>query len=136
MHRASRLAHALLSLATATVLVPQTASAVEVQQNRGIPYVTGGVGQDERDTLKSMEGQFNLALQFSAQGGAFLSGVRVEIQDRSGRTVLDALTEGPYFYAALPAGPYTVAASVEGQSTRRSVTVGTGRITRADFAWR
>jgi hypothetical protein len=83
-----------------------------------------------------MESQFNLALQFSAQGGAFLSGVRVEILDRSGRTVLDAVTEGPFFYAALPPGTYSVTASVEGQSTRRSVTVGAGRITRADFAWR
>jgi Carboxypeptidase regulatory-like domain len=135
MHRASRFAHALLSFAAAAV-VPQTASALDVQQDRGIPYVTGGVGQDERDTLKAMESQFNLALQFSAQGGAFLSGVRVEILDRSGRTVLDALTEGPFFYASLPPGSYRVTASVEGQSTRRSVTVGAGRITRADFAWR
>lgn len=135
MQQARRLAHALLSFAVVAVL-PQSAGALDVRQDRGIPYVTGGVGQDERDALKAMESQFNLALQFSAQGGAFLSGVRVQIVNRAGQTVLDALTEGPYFYAALPPDSYTVTASVEGQSTRRSVTVGAGRITRADFAWR
>ena len=135
MDQARRLTRTLLSFAAVAAL-PQTAQALGIQQDRGIAYVTGGVGQDERDALKAMESQFNLALQFSAQGGAFLSGVRVEILDQSGRTVLDAVTEGPFFYAALPPGTYRVTASVEGQSTRRSVTVGAGRITRADFAWR
>jgi hypothetical protein len=135
MDPARRLTRTLLSFAAVAAL-HHTAHALGIQQGRGIPYVTGGVGQDERDALKAMESQFNLALQFSAQGGAFLSGVRVEILDRSGRTVLDAVTEGPFFYAALPPGTYSVTASVEGQSTRRSVTVGAGRITRADFAWR
>ena len=135
MNRTFLFAHLFLSFAGIALPI-QAARAVDVQQDRGIAYATGGVGQDERDTLKSMENQFNLALQFSAQGGAFLSGVRVEILDRSGRTALDALTEGPFFYVALPPGSYTVTASVEGQSIRRAVTVVSGRITRADFAWR
>lgn len=115
---------------------PSTAQTPAVRDYQGIRYVSGGVGQDERDYLKSVQHQFNLGLMFAAAGGAFLSAVQITIQDARGNTVLDAVAEGPYFYAALPPGSYTVTASLDRQSQRKRVNVGAGRSARADFYWR
>jgi hypothetical protein len=112
------------------------AGSLPMRDYQGVKYVSGGVGQDERDYLNSVENQFNLQLMFAAEGGAFLSSVKVLIQDARGATVLDAVADGPYFYAALRPGTYTVTANLDGRSSQRKVTVGTGRATRADFRWK
>jgi len=117
---------------------PQSVSAapLSIQDYQGIRYVTGGVGQDERDYLKSVKQQFNLGLMFAASGGAYLSDVHITVTDSHGGTVLDAVADGPYFYAALPAGSYTITASVERLSQQRRVNICSGRFTQADFYWR
>ena len=80
--------------------VPASASSV--------PYTSGGVGSDERDRLEAAKSQFNLRLMFAISAGNYLSGVRVRIQDNSGATLLDVLSNGPWFYARLPPGNYTL----------------------------
>lgn len=128
-----------LSFLIAAILLPVAwlrADPVSIQDYRGFKYVTGGVGKDERDYLKSVEHQFNLGLMFAAQGGAYLSSVRVLIEDSRGSTILDAVAEGPYFYAALPPGSYTVTASIDQQRQRKAVNLRAGRLTRADFYWK
>lgn len=115
---------------------PAAAGSLVVHDAQGIRFVSGGVGQDERGELRSLQDQFNLLLMFAAQGGAFLSAVAVRIEDRGGRTVLEAVSDGPYLYAALPPGTYVITASLDGRSNRRNVTVAAGRATRADFFWK
>ena len=103
------------------------AGSLEVQDAQGVQYVSGGVGQDERDELEALKDRFNLLLMFAAQGGAFLSEVQVRIEGRLGRTLLDAMAEGPFLYVAVPPGSYTVTATVDGRSVARKVAVGSGR---------
>lgn len=127
-----------IALLVAMLVLPVSsleAAAPAVQDYQGVKYLTGGVGQDERDLLRSMAGQFNLSLMFAVQGGAFLSNVHVLIQDGGKNTVLDAVANGPYLYAELPPGSYTVTASLEGQVRSRPVTVANGRLARANFFW-
>ncbi len=133
----SRMSRFLAFLAV-VLASPQSVSAapLSIQDYQGIRYVTGGVGQDERDYLKSVKQQFNLGLMFAASGGAYLSDVHITVTDSHGGTVLDAVADGPYFYAALPAGSYTITASVERLSQQRRVNIGSGRFTQADFYWR
>lgn len=126
------------SVLLAVVLSPVVslrAEALSIQDFHGVKYVTGGVGQDERDYLKSVQQQFNLGLMFAASSGEFLSSVRIMVTDSRGNMVLDAVADGPYFYAALPSGSYTVTASVNQRSQQRRVNLGAGRFTRADFYW-
>lgn len=118
-----------------TAAGPAGAGSLAVHEAEGIRYVSGGVGQGEREELRALEDGFNLQLLFAARGGAFLSDVAVRIQDGSGRTVVDAVAEGPYFYVALPPGTYVVTATLAGDSSRRKVTVSAGRPTRSSFSW-
>lgn len=83
-----------------------SASAVEVQEDRGIRYMTGGLGSGERAWLEQHGASFPVTLQFSkGQRGAFVSSVNVTIH-QNGQTQFEATTDGPLIYIDLPAGNY------------------------------
>ena len=109
---------------------------IQVQDYRGIRYASGGVGESERAELNALSGQFNLRLLFAMQGsGDYLADTKVIIADKRGETVLSATSNGPWFYAQLPPGTYTVEASTPDQTQRQPVTIGT-RQSRLNFYWR
>src|SRR5271170_5922480 len=88
---------ALILLAVAALLAPSASAKSDkvVHTPSGIVYVTGGVGSEAVNLLKSMEKDFNLKLVLANSSGAYLSNVKVSIFDASGQVVLDATSEGP-----------------------------------------
>ncbi|MDG4560571.1 MAG: carboxypeptidase-like regulatory domain-containing protein [Candidatus Competibacter sp.] len=109
---------------------------IQVQDYRGVRYTSGGVGESERAELNALSGQFNLRLLFAMQGsGDYLADTKVIIADKRGETVLSAMSNGPWFYAQLPPGTYTVEVSTPDQTQRQPVTIGT-RQSRLNFYWR
>jgi hypothetical protein len=128
-----------LSILLSAVLASRnfvSAESLAIHDYHGIKYVTGGVGQDEREYLKSVQHQFNLRLMFAARSGEFLSSVHVLVHDGRGGTTLDAVADGPYLYGALPPGSYTVTATVNQMSQQKKVNLASGRVTQADFYWK
>ncbi len=114
---------------------------LEVHNNQGVRYVSGGIGENERAELNSQSQQFNLRLLFAMQNsGEYLSAVRVSILDARGGTVLVAESKGPWFMAQLAPGDYTVEASVpdqtERQPQRQTAHVEDSRQSRLNFYWR
>ncbi len=109
-----------------------------VHSDRGIRHVSGGVGEGERAQLDALSDQFNLRLLFAMQGsGEYLSAVRVTILDARGGTVLTAESKGPWFFAQLAPGDYTVEASVpEAQPQRQAAHIERSGQSRLDFRWR
>jgi hypothetical protein len=102
---------------------------------RGIIYVSGGVGQDEAAKLVAMQGSFNLKLMFTLFEGNYVSDVGVMITDSAHRKVVDHIAQGPFFLAKLPPGPYTVAATYEGKTVTRRVRVGGAALHTEHFRW-
>ncbi|KDP85569.1 hypothetical protein ACU4GI_31970 [Cupriavidus basilensis] len=101
----------------------------EVQEINGIPYVSGGIGEDEVKAMRSMTTRFNVRLGFyDAKGGAALSDVAVTVEDASGKRRLRVVTAGPLLYMKLPPGAYTLRAQFRGESQSRQVTVGRNAI--------
>lgn len=94
---------------------PRDASALqdpEIRQYGDVAYVTGGVGQDEREAIEALaraEG-LNLRVVLAQPSGAFLSDVPVEVLDADGEVRLETDAEGPWVWARLPAGEYQVRA--------------------------
>jgi hypothetical protein len=103
----------------------------------GVPYVTGGIGRDERERLLAVSRDYNLKLVFAVkQSTAFLSDVHVVVQDEGGKTVLDATSSGPWFFARLPAGKYKVLATTTGGATQeQSAQVPATGQAEAHFYW-
>lgn len=109
---------------------------IQVQDYRGVRYTSGGVGESERAELNALSGQFNLRLLFAMQSsGDYLADIKVIIVDKRSETVLSAESNGPWFYAQLPPGTYTVEVSTPDQTQRQPVTIG-ARQSRLNFYWR
>lgn len=95
------------------------------QSDSGVPYVSGGIGEDERSALNAAAANYNLKLIFADKsGGHYLSDVKVSIKGAKGASVLDAVADGPWFLTKLPPGAYKVTAVAGDQQQTRSVTVG------------
>ncbi len=108
---------------------------VPVQHDRGIAYVTGGVGQDEADALRSIAPGYNMRATFTIGSGEYLSGVAVQVSRSDGTVVLAARSEGPYFFARLPPGHYRLVATVDGVPRTRQLDIPSRGSTRFTMVW-
>ena len=111
-------------------------SGLQVREDRGIRYVSGGIGVSEREELNALADQFNLRLLFAVQAGNYLADIRVNITNARGETVLNAKSEGPWFFAQLPPGAYTVDVDAMGRTQGQPVRINSGRQSRLNFFWR
>jgi len=103
---------------------------------QGIPYASGGVGLDERENLAAMSRNYSLKLVFAATSGKYTADVKVAIANSRGKEVLNAVSDGPWFFCNLPPGRYTVTATMLGKEKRNRVSIGKGQRQRTlSFSW-
>lgn len=105
------------------------------ESSNGVTYVSGGVGNESIDRLTAMSGEFNVKLIFAMNSGEYVSGVKVVILDSKERTVVDAVSDGPWFLSKLPAGNYHIVASLAGKAEKRQIVVGADKLMTVDFRW-
>ncbi|MGZ4958984.1 MAG: carboxypeptidase regulatory-like domain-containing protein [Methylomonas sp.] len=92
----------------------QTAS-IKPQAQGDVTFVMGGVGEEEHQALRAIQGQYNLHLTFAVKGsGEYVADVKVRIMDAKGHTVLDTQTNGPNLFVKLKPGHYKVTADRDG----------------------
>jgi hypothetical protein len=125
----------ILAAGTAKAGMESSDEYLHVQKFENIPYVSGGVGVEERDRLKSVAADENLALSFALKNGHYLGGAEVLIKDGKGKELLIANSEGPLFFAKLPAGRYVVEATAMGKTITRPVNVSANGQAHIFFAW-
>jgi hypothetical protein len=85
------------------------------QTEKGIPYMSGGVGSEEREQMTEQAGAYNLGLAFAGKSRQFLSDVNVAILDDKGNEIVRAISYGPWFFVKLPPGNYNVRATYGGK---------------------
>lgn len=128
----------LLAGAIALPLAAQaqdTGVAVPKSAN-GIPYVTGGVGLEERQAMQSVSPDYNLKLMFADKGsGEYRSDVAVDIRDMRSGVQVQADQAGPLFYTQLPAGRYKVTATAAGRQQQKVITVARHGDRSLSFYW-
>jgi hypothetical protein len=137
------LGSAFLAFALVPALVPTLISSASANSDDavvqktpgGVSYVSGGVGTDSIDRLNSLARDFNLKLVFALTSGSYVSDVKVAIADAKGRTILDTTSDGPWLLTRLPAGNYQVVATLSGNTVKRQVAVGAGKLRTVDFRW-
>ncbi|HWV59006.1 MAG TPA: hypothetical protein VNZ57_16250, partial [Longimicrobiales bacterium] len=94
---------------------------------------SGGVGLAERESIEALaeSESLNLKLVFAEPDGPYVSGVRVAVRNANGEAVLEAVTNGPWLLARLPAGAYRVQAEL--RSVVRETTVNVPETGRAQL---
>ncbi|MEB0044700.1 MULTISPECIES: carboxypeptidase regulatory-like domain-containing protein [unclassified Pseudomonas] len=125
------------TLAQAASLDPVDDSAVQVQpqQQNGITYLSGGIGEDETKAIQQSKG-YNVHMTFSAgPQNKYIPDVDVVVQTVQGQTVLTLNQAGPLVYVQLPAGKYTVTATRNGEVRRDVTDVGSGTARNLVFHW-
>jgi hypothetical protein len=98
-----------------------SADLPKTKTHAGVAYLSGGVGVDEREALQRMSKGDNVQLIFAARDGEYLSDVNVTITNSEGHKVLEAVSQGPWFFMKLPAGKYSVTAETMGHSLQRVI---------------
>ena len=127
----------LLLLAGALVALPASAQvSMEPRTQGSITYISGGIGLDDMEMLRELRPSYNLHLLFASQGsGQYLAEVNVKILDQKGQMLLDAIADGPYFYAKVGPGRYKIVAESEGIALSKNVEVsGKGPVSES-FYW-
>lgn len=122
---------------TAASLEPVDSSGVQVQrqEQNGITYLSGGVGEDEAKAIQQATG-YNLHMTFAiGPENKYVPDVDVAIQKVPGQTVLTLSDAGPLVYVQLPPGKYTVVATRNGEERRDTAEVGSGAARNLVFHW-
>jgi hypothetical protein len=116
----------LAAVILAACLTPAAVlAAVMPQQQNGITYINGGVGEEEQGAMKAQRADYNLLLTFATQqSGAYRSGVQLDIMDAKGTNLLSVPNTGPMFFAKLPPGTYRISAAADGKTFKRTVKLG------------
>ena len=91
---------------------------------RGTPLLTGGVSEEERESMRRDLGPYNVWLAFVERDtGNYVTGVKVAVVDSKENAVVDTVADGPWLLAQLPLGQYKVQTS-DGQE--QAITAGAG----------
>lgn len=103
----------------------------------GVRFVAGGYGSDHRSEMSHEFGQYGLKLVNTArdEGGAYVGGVHIRIDDAHGQTVLQTSDAGPWLMADLGQGRYTVHATRDGKTQTRTVNVNPGHQQQLSLSW-
>jgi hypothetical protein len=110
--------------------------AIESHTENGVTFVSGGVGGEGVQAIRAIEQDYNLRLLFAMQGsGDYLSSVDVKILDQTGRTLVDAISNGPYFLARLGPGRYRIVAESGGKSIEKRVDISSGQVVSQSLYW-
>lgn len=133
--RITRVGTFIVSLVCAYVFIGLASAQLEPKSDKGITYLSGGIGVDERDALRARAIDYNLRLSFAEKTGHYLSDVEVVIRDATGTTVLEAVSQGPWFFVKLPVGRYTVMATAIGKTYQQGASVRAAGQTQLNFYW-
>ena len=103
---------------------PLAAPAQEVlREGTGASFISGGVGEESQARLAAQAAQFNVRVIFALKSGNYLSGVEVGVWDPAGKQVFSTVTEGPWLYARLAPGSYSIRAVLAGQAQEQKFAV-------------
>ena len=95
----------LLALAAPLLQAVDEVEPPKVRKQSGTTFVTGGSGEAERKALFKIANKFPIQLIFEVEGQeADIAGVKVTLTDQSGNALIEAVSDGPYFYMNPPAG--------------------------------
>ncbi|ANY86976.1 MULTISPECIES: hypothetical protein [Pseudomonas] len=111
--------------AAADLNAPIDPQAVQLQpqEQNGVRYLQGGIGQDEANALRRTTGyDLHVTLSVGADD-KFQSGATVDIQNAQGQPVLALQDVGPLLFVQLPPGQYRVTGNADGQTVQQQVTV-------------
>ena len=100
-----------------------------------IPYISGGVGADEREQFAAKEAEYNLKIVVAETSGDYLADVKVVIESASRGRMLETTMDGPILLATLPPGTYTIRATSGRDRLTQTVSIPAQGPRQVVFRW-
>lgn len=126
----------VLSLVTSTRVCAEISMPPQ-QQVGDVTYMTGGIAE-EAEMMRAVANDYALEVvlvQKRNEQEEFLADVAVRVLDAQHNVLLETNTEGPYFYADLPAGRYVVEAKFNDVVKQQKVKVSEKSHQKLVFWW-
>lgn len=135
------LAMTLTLLAGTAMITSAQAQLPPTENEGGIVYVSGGIGQEESSAFKQAKDQYPLALTFAttSEGSAsspYASDVQVVIRNEQDASMLNVTSMGPYFLARLAPGQYKLFVTYNGETQSKDITIKDAGTTDIKFTWK
>jgi hypothetical protein len=112
----------LLLLAPLAAAEQHPYADIKVHKQGGIQYVSGGNDENERKEMQRIANKYPMQLLFTYEGKPEgVSGVKVTVKDMKGDRVIEAVSDGPYFFFNPPSGRWTMDAQYDGETVSRTV---------------
>lgn len=129
------IAAALLLMQAA--LSPLAAQSMpQAQTQNGITFISGGVGDDSQQAMLAVKQDYNLRMLFAREGtGEYFASLPLRIFDPAGNLLLKATSAGPFFYARLQPGRYTVEVIHLGQWLTKTANIPAAGAAELYFYW-
>lgn len=96
---------------------------VQTNQAGTIQYLSGGFDAPERQAMLAATPGFNLRLEFTQGGRAYVGGVLLQIDGGGPARSLNVQNAGPLVMVNLPPGTYRVRGVLEGFAVQQTLTV-------------
>ena len=118
----------LTALLLAAVLVGSTVQAddlsLQPQTVNNVTFVSGGIGDSEIQAMNDMKKMYNLHLLFvDKDTGSYMADINVKILNAKGASILESVSQGPFFFAKLSPGKYKIVASYNGQEQSAPIVI-------------
>ena len=101
----------------------------------GTKYVVGGVGDDERQAMRTAYKHYKLRVEIAEKGGAYSADMQLKLRDAQGKELVDVLVDGPWLLVDIPSGVYTLEVSKGGGNFSQKITLGNEAQQHVVFIW-
>lgn len=119
--------------------IPLIDTAYEGRSSDDVSYVTGGIGNGEREAIEASKADYNLHITSAAVSGEFVGDTSIIINRMHGSETEEVLNveSGPLLYVRLPAGNYHLAAEQGGQIKEQKFAVNAqGKTSPIRLSWK
>ena len=101
----------------------------------GIPYLSGGIGDEEREAIDRARNNYNIKLGLAEASGSYVSDVTLHITTVLGDPVISIPSAGPLVLLQLPPGTYLINAAYEGRNAQKRFDVSDNLAQTVNVLW-
>ena len=95
---------------------------IPVHKQSDIQYVSGGKTDEERQEMRRIANRYPMQLVFTVGNETpNLKGVKVTVTDLKGSKVIEAVSDGPFFFFNPPSGRWKMDAEYQGETVSKTV---------------
>jgi hypothetical protein len=116
-----------------------SAQIPDTQYSEGISYISGGVGEGETIAILAEAKQWPLTLELSQLEngrGVWIFGAKIKVMNAKGKTIFDAVADGPYMLINLEPGDYAIEGTYQEVVQKRAVSIKANAPQKISIFWK